>query len=66
MQYPKSVAEMRVDWPAPDHVPEELKVDLTWASGMVPNDLVDPYEPCAWLSGGDVPPLLYQPPVPGR
>lgn len=59
--FPKSLKEIQVDWPAPDHVPAELKVNLAWASGMQPNDLVDPYAPCDWLSGPDVPPLLYTP-----
>lgn len=58
---PRTIAEMRVDWPAPDHVPEHLKVDLAWASGSLPNNLVDTFEPAGWLSGPDVPPLLYQP-----
>ncbi len=57
--FPKSFKEIQVDWPAPDHVPPALKVNLAWAMGMQPNDLVDPYEPCAWLSGADVPPLLF-------
>jgi len=59
--YPKTLKEMQVDWPAPDHVPAELKVNLHWAMGMQPNDLVDPYEPAGWLSGPDVPSLLYNP-----
>ena len=59
--YPKSLNEMQVDWPAPDHIPPELKFDLGWALGMTPNDLVDPYAPCGWLAGADVPPLLYNP-----
>lgn len=62
--YPKSIKEMQVTWPAPDHVPAELKVDLNWAMGMQPNDLVDPYEPCGWLAGDDVPRLLYNPAPP--
>ena len=40
--FPKSLKEIQVDWPAPDHVPPELKVNLAWAMGMQPNDLVDP------------------------
>ena len=64
--YPKTISEARVDWPAPDHVPAEVKVDLSWAMGMMPNDLVDPYEPCAWLSGDDVPRLLYAPARPAE
>jgi len=63
--YPKTLAEMRVDWPAPDHVPAELKVDLAWAQGMLPNNLVDPYEPAGWLAGEDVPRLLFNPVNPG-
>ncbi len=62
--YPTSIKEMQVTWPAPDHVPAELKVDLNWAMGMQPNDLVDPYEPCGWLAGVDVPRLLYNPAPP--
>lgn len=58
---PRSVAEARVDWPAPSHVPEHLKVDLTWALGHYPNNLPDTFEPAGWLCGPDVPPLLYQP-----
>ena len=52
---------IRVDYPAPAHVPAELKVDLGWAMGSVPNDLVDPYLPCAWLTDRDLPPLLFNP-----
>ena len=63
--YPTTLKEMQVTWPAPDHVPAELKVDLSWAMGMQPNDLVDPYEPCGWLSGPEVPRLLYNPAPPG-
>jgi len=61
---PRTVDEMRVDWPAPDHVPAGLKVDLSWALGNRPNNLVDAFEPAGWLSGPDVPPLLYQPASP--
>lgn len=57
---PRTIADMQVDWPAPDHVPEQLKVNLDWALGARPNDLVDAYEPAGWLAGPDVPPLLYQ------
>jgi cytochrome P450 len=59
--HPRSIDEIRVDWPAPPHVPEDRKVDLHWAFGHVPNDLADPYAPTAWLNGPDVPRLLYQP-----
>ena len=57
-----SLASIRVDNPAPAHVPEHVKVDLFWAMGGTPNDLVDPYEPFAWLSSPDTPPLLYNAP----
>jgi cytochrome P450 len=57
---------IRVDYPAPAHVPKDRLVDLTFALGFTPNDLVDPYEPCGWLSGPDIPRLLFNPPVPGK
>ena len=57
---PRTLAEMQVDWDAPDHVPAHLKVNLDWALGNRPNDLVDAFEPVGWLAGPDVPPLLYQ------
>ncbi len=62
---PQTLDAIRVDWPAPDNVPEDRRVNLGFALGMVPNDLVDPYEPCGWLSGPDVPRLLYNPVKPG-
>lgn len=65
MTFPRSIDEMRVDYPAPDHVPTDRLVDLNWAMGGVPNDLVDPYEPFGWLAGADVPRLLFAPSAPG-
>ena len=32
--------------------------------GGQPNDLCDPYAPCDWLSGAEIPRLLYMPPKP--
>ena len=52
---------IRVDWPAPDHVPDDLKVNIDAALGFKPNDLADPYAKFQWLSQPDIPPLLYQP-----
>lgn len=57
--------EIRTDNPAPPHVPADRRVDLGWALGYTPSDLVDPYEPFGWLSGPDVPRLLYMPATPG-
>ena len=57
--------EVRTDYPAPDNVPAELKVDLSWAQGYIPSDLIDPYEPFGWLSGPDIPRLLFTPAIPG-
>jgi len=37
-------------------------VDLSWAMGGVPNDLIDPYLPFGWLNGEDIPRLLYSSP----
>jgi cytochrome P450 len=59
MQLPKELKEIRTDLPAPTHVPKDRIVDLSFAMGGVPNDLVDPYEPCAWLNGQDIPRLLW-------
>ena len=62
MSHPKSLDDIRVDYDAPDHVPKDRIVDLAFAMGSIPNDLVDPYEPCDWLTGPDVPRLLFNPP----
>ncbi len=56
---------IRVDYPAPDHVPRDRVVDLGFAMGSVPNDLIDPYEPCAWLAEPEFPRLLFNAPPPG-
>ena len=61
----RTLDEVRVDYPAPPHVPKDRLVDLSWAQGYLPSDLVDPYEPFGWLSGPDIPRLLYTPAVPG-
>jgi cytochrome P450 len=51
---------IRVDFPgAPAHVPKDLIVDISFAMGNTPNDLVDPYEPSEWLNGPEIPRLLY-------
>lgn len=60
----KTLDAIRVDFPgAPDNVPKDRIVDLSFAMGSVPNDLVDPYEPCDWLTGADIPELLYNVPA---
>jgi cytochrome P450 len=62
----RTLESIRVEFPAPPHVPKDRLVDLSWAMGMggEPNDLRDPYEPCDWLSGPDIPRILYNPPPP--
>ena len=56
---------IRVDFPAPPHVPKDRLVDLSGAlGGYIPNDLVDPYEPLGWLNGPEIPRLLFNPPSP--
>jgi cytochrome P450 len=65
MTQPRTLESIRVDYPAPPHVPADRVVDLTWAIGSMPNDLRDPYEPCDWLSGADIPRILYNAPQPG-
>ena len=66
MPHAQTLDSIRVDWPAPAHVPKDRLVDLSWALGYVPNDLLDPYAPCEWLNGSDIPRLLFSPPPPGR
>ena len=56
---------IRVDYPAPPHVPKDRLVDISWAMGGLPNDLRDPYAPCDWLNGPEIPRLLFAPTVPG-
>lgn len=64
MPGPQTLDSIRAD-PAglPAHVPPELAVNLSWALNGMPNDLVDPYEPCDWLTGPNIPPLLFDPPT---
>ena len=61
--FPRSLDEIRVESDGvPAHVPKDRVVDVTFAMGAVPNDLIDPYEPFQWLNGPDVPRLLYNKP----
>jgi cytochrome P450 len=63
MEFPRTLDEVRADWPdAPANVPKDRIVDISFAMGGVPNDLVDPYEPFEWLNGQDIPRLLYNKP----
>jgi cytochrome P450 len=63
---PRTLDSIRVDWPVPPHVPRDRVVDLSWAAlGLLPNDLLDPYEPCGWLAGPEIPRILYNAPQPG-
>jgi cytochrome P450 len=59
MPSPTQLKDILVDQSVPAHVPKDRVVDLSFAMGGIPNDLVDPYEPCAWLNGPDVPRLIY-------
>jgi cytochrome P450 len=59
MQEFRTLDSIRVDYQAPAHVPKDRIVDMSFAMGGVPNDLVDPYEPFGWLAGPDIPRLLY-------
>ncbi len=61
--FPRSLDEIRVESAdVPSHVPKDRVVDISFAMGGVPNDLVDPYEPFQWLNGKDIPRLLYNKP----
>jgi cytochrome P450 len=55
----RTLDSIRVDGPAPAHIPKDRLVDLSWALGFSPNDLVDPYEPFEWLAGPEIPRLMY-------
>lgn len=60
----QTIESIRVDYPdAPAHVPKDRIVDLAWAMGSAPNDLVDPYVPFDFLAGPDIPNLLFNPPA---
>ena len=59
MVHRRTLESIRVDRPAPAHVPKDRVVDLGWALGFTANDLVDPYEPFEWLAGPEIPNLLY-------
>jgi len=61
----RTLDSIRADFQAPPHVPRDRIVDINWAMGGVPNDLVDPYEPCGWLAGPEIPRLLYNVPASG-
>ena len=64
MNFPTTLDDIRADYPdAPPHVPKDRIVDISFASGGVPNDLVDPYEPFQWLNGPGIPHLLFNKPV---
>jgi cytochrome P450 len=63
MNFPTKLDELRVDYPdAPAHVPKDRIVDISFAMGGQPNDLVDPYAPFEWLNGPDIPRLLFNKP----
>jgi hypothetical protein len=51
MSEQRTLDSIRVDTPAPPHVPKDRIVDLCFATGGLPNDLVDP--------GSDIPGLLF-------
>jgi cytochrome P450 len=64
--YPATLDAIRTEFAdAPAHVPADRIVDLNFAMGGVPNDLVDPYEQFDWLNGQEIPRLLFNVPVGG-
>lgn len=50
-----------LDVEAPAHVPRHLIRDLRVAMGIVPNDMVEPYDNTLRLLQDDVPPVLWSP-----
>ena len=57
----QTLESIRIDADVPANVPKDRVVDMTFAMGGVPNDLVDPYLPVAWMTEAELPRLLYQP-----
>jgi len=57
----QTIESIRIDVPVPDNVPKDRVVDLAFAMGGIPNDDVDPYAQCEWLTGEEIPRILYQP-----
>jgi len=55
------LAAWQVDEPAPPHVPRDRVVDIRFAMGHAPNDLLDPYVETDKLRAPGVPRLLYSP-----
>ena len=62
---PRTLDEIRCDFDAPPHVPRDRIVDINWAMGNVPNDLIDPYLPVGWMAGDDIPRILFNRPASG-
>lgn len=56
-----TLESIRVDLPAPPHVPRERVVDARFAMGYVPNDLLDPYLATDALRAPGMPRLLFSP-----
>ena len=56
-----ALADWQVDEAAPPHVPRERVVDVRFAMGHTPNDLLDPYVATDALRAPGVPHLLYSP-----
>ena len=57
----QTLDSIRIEAEVPAHVPRDRVVDVSFAMGGEPNDLVDPYEPFEWLAGPEIPRLLWQP-----
>jgi cytochrome P450 len=62
MTKPLTIDDIRVQATVPDHVPADRVVDLSFATGLVPNDLLDPYAPFDWLNGPEIPRILFSAP----
>ncbi len=56
-----ALADWQVGEAAPPHVPRERIVDIRFAMGHAPNDLLDPYAATDALRAPGVPRLLYSP-----
>jgi cytochrome P450 len=52
---------VRIDVPAPDHVPRELIYDLRAYQGQLPNTCPEPYAHTERLRAADIPPVMWSP-----
>ena len=63
MSAAQTFESIRVDAEVPAHVPKDRVVDISFAMGGMPNDMVDPYADSGWLAGPEIPRIMYNKPT---